>query len=109
MKIYVDIDETICFYEGRRHYPDAVPDHDRIAQINKLYDDGNEIIYYTARGATSGLDWFDETKRQLDLWGCKYHDVSVGQKPHYVLLICDKVLNSNRFFENPNLVYRDRQ
>ena len=109
MIIYVDIDETICFYEGRRHYPDAVPAHDRIAQINKLYDDGNEIIYYTARGATSGLDWFDETKRQLDLWGCKYHDLSVGQKPHYDLLICDKVLNSNRFFENPNLVYRDRQ
>ena len=25
MKIFVDIDETICFYEGERHYPDAVP------------------------------------------------------------------------------------
>ena len=26
MKIYVDIDETICFYNGERNYPDAIPD-----------------------------------------------------------------------------------
>ena len=101
MIIYVDIDETICFYEGERSYPDAVPNHERIAQINKLYDDGNEIVYYTARGATSGIDWFDKTKEQLNLWGCKHHRLSVGSKPHYDLLICDKALNSNDFFANP--------
>ena len=30
MIYYVDIDETICRYEGDRNYPDAVPMQDRI-------------------------------------------------------------------------------
>ena len=98
MIIYVDIDETICFYKGDRHYPNAVPDFDRISQINNLYDSGNKITYYTARGATSGIDWSEVTKNQLKSWGCKYHNLSVGQKPHYDLLICDKAINSNTFF-----------
>ena len=35
MKIYVDIDETICFYEGERNYPDAVPHFENIAKIKQ--------------------------------------------------------------------------
>ena len=44
----------------------------------------------TARGSGTGIDWYDVTKKQLDLWGCKYHELSVGEKPVYDLLICDK-------------------
>lgn len=90
MNIYVDIDETICFYEGFRHYPDAVPSQENIDKINKLYDEGHTITYWTARGSVTGLDWFEVTKEQLDSWGCKYHYLSVGEKPPYDLLICDK-------------------
>ena len=90
MKIFVDIDETICFYEGERHYPDAVPSYENISKINKLYDEGHEIVYWTARGAVTGLDWFEVTRSQLDAWDCKFHTLSVGDKPHYDLLICDK-------------------
>ncbi len=91
-KIYVDIDETICFYDGvdRLGYKNAIPDMDNINKINKLYDDGNYIKYYTARGSTSEIDYYDLTKSQLDKWGCKYHDLSAGKKPDYDLLICDK-------------------
>ena len=91
-KIYVDIDETICFYDGvdRLGYKNAIPDMDNINKINKLYDDGNYIKYYTARGSTSEIDYYDLTKSQLDKWGCKYHDLSTGEKPDYDLLICDK-------------------
>ena len=91
-KIYVDIDETICFYDGvdRLGYKNAIPDMDNINKINKLYDDGNYIKYYTARGSTSEIDYYDLTKSQLDKWGCKYHDLSTGKKPDYDLLICDK-------------------
>ena len=98
MKIYVDIDETICFYEGERHYPNAKPIIERIERINKLYDSGHEITYWTARGNSSGLDWNDLTKDQLNKWGCKYHHVSVGVKPSYDLLICDKAITSDMFF-----------
>ncbi len=90
MKIYVDIDETICFYEDRREYPLAIPNKLNIEKINKLFDKGHEITYYTARGTVTGLDWFALTQWQLKEWGCKYHTLSTGEKPHYDLLICDK-------------------
>jgi hypothetical protein len=92
MKIYVDIDETICSYDDRfpREYPLATPIYLNISKINKLYDEGNQITYYTARGSGSGLDWIGLTKTQLEKWGCKYHELSVGEKPVYDLLICDK-------------------
>jgi len=90
MIIYVDIDETICFYEGKREYPLAIPSHKNIAKINKLYDSGHKIIYWTARGAVSGIDWREETTDQLNVWGCKFHELKMGTKPHYDLLICDK-------------------
>jgi len=92
MKIYVDIDETICFYDGveRLGYKNAIPNQENILKINRLYDKGNEITYYTARGSVSKIDYTDLTKKQLKEWGCKYHHLSVGEKPGYDLLICDK-------------------
>ena len=90
MKIFVDIDETICFYKGKRHYPNAIPNFENIAKINKLYDKDNYIVYWTARGTVTGIDWLEMTANQLDEWGCLYHELSVGKKPAYDLLICDK-------------------
>ena len=89
MIIYVDIDNTICF-TNKDEYDKSKPLYDNIKKINKLYDEGNKITYYTARGSTTKIDWFDLTKKQLDSWGCKYNEISVGKKPHYDLLICDK-------------------
>jgi hypothetical protein len=89
MKIYVDIDNNICSTEGS-DYPNSTPRYDQIKKINKLYDEGNQIIYWTARGGNSGIDWLDLTADQLDEWGCLYHELSVGNKPSYDLLICDK-------------------
>ena len=90
MKIYVDIDETICFYEGTRYYPNAVPNFENIKKINKLYDENNYIVYWTARGTVTGIDWLEITANQLDKWGCLYHELITGKKPDYDLLICDK-------------------
>ncbi len=95
-KIFVDIDETICFYSDKRRYNLAEPDYDNIAKINKLYDKGNIITYWTARGCSqpdniSRLDKYRAlTISQLDKWGCKYHDVQLGNKPLFDLLIDDK-------------------
>jgi len=90
MIIYVDIDETICDYGDTREYPLAQPIIDNIKKINKLYDKGHYIKYWTARGTVTKIDWYDVTKKQLDEWGCKYHELSTGEKPAYDLLICDK-------------------
>ena len=90
MNIFVDIDETICRYVDERYYPHAIPIQENINKINKLFGEGHKITYYTARGSVTGIDWYDITKEQLDKWGCKYHELSVGEKPDYDLMICDK-------------------
>tara|TARA_B100001113_G_scaffold325462_1_gene297772 strand:+ start:357 stop:578 length:222 start_codon:yes stop_codon:yes gene_type:complete len=64
-----------------------------IEKINKLYDDGNTIIYWTARGTVNvnkREEYLELTANQLDEWGALYHEVIVGEKPAYDLLICDK-------------------
>ena len=38
MIIFVDIDETICYYEGKRDYKLAKPYYNRIEKVNNLYD-----------------------------------------------------------------------
>ena len=107
--IYVDIDSTICNCPDD-HISDAdykeyiTPDYngckpylDRIKKINKLYDDGNYILYWTARGTMTGVDWTDLTSKQLNEWGCKYHRLIV-KKPYYDLFIDDKNINSEAYF-----------
>lgn len=95
MKIYVDIDETICDYDldKPRDYELARPIWMNIDKINELYDDGHTITYYTARGTIS-KDRREEYRRltlkQLGTWGAKYHNLIVGHKPAYDLMICDK-------------------
>ena len=37
-KVFVDIDETICFYDTDRVYEEAVPNKEYIEKINKLYN-----------------------------------------------------------------------
>jgi len=86
----VDIDETICFYDEERDYKLAKPIQKNINKINKLYDEGHQITYWTARGTVTKINWFKTTENQLKKWGCKYHELSVGKKPAYDLLICDK-------------------
>jgi len=97
MKIIVDIDETICITPEDRDYTKSVPIKENIEKINKLYDEGHTIIYWTARGGSSGIDWTDLVLEQLETWGAKYHGASCG-KPHYDLFICDKAINAENYF-----------
>lgn len=98
MKIYyVDIDGTICTNTDG-NYRKAAPLYKNIEQINKLYSEGSTVIYWTARGCVTGIDWHDLTKKQLDLWGAKYHALKMG-KPHYDYFICDKAINASDYFK----------
>lgn len=103
MIIYVDIDGTICSENDvkpktEKDYLAAEPYMDRIEKINRLYDEGNTIVYWTARGATRGIDWTDVTRKQLEEWGCKYHELLMNAKPHFDMYICDKSFNSETWF-----------
>lgn len=97
MLIYVDIDETICRSPESRDYSLAVPLMGNITKINDLYEAGNTIVYWTARGTGSGIDWREVTEAQFKKWGVKYHDLKFG-KPIYDLFIDDKNISSDRFF-----------
>ena len=92
----IDIDGTICS-KVDSDYKDAVPYLDRIEKINFLYDQGNEINYWTARGGKSGIDWSEVTEKQLIEWGCKYHSLKMG-KPSYDVWIDDLAINADEYF-----------
>jgi hypothetical protein len=93
----VDIDGTICT-DSRGKYELARPMKTRIDYFNSLFDSGNTIIYWTARGANSGKDWSEFTKKQLEEWGVRYTDLRTD-KPAYDFWIDDKAYNGNRFFD----------
>jgi hypothetical protein len=93
MIIYIDIDETICISPEDRDYTKSSPLKQNIEKANRLYDEGNTIVYWTARGTGSGIDWSEITKQQFDEWGVKYHDLKFG-KPIYDLFIDDKNMNT---------------
>ena len=99
MLIYVDVDETICLTPKSRDYSLSTPIKENIQKINELYDEGNTITYWTARGTMTGIDWREVTESQFRRWGVNYHDLKFG-KPAYDLFIDDKNVNSERFFQN---------
>ena len=105
--IYVfDIDGTICD-SGDGDYKSSLPKQTRIDKINELYDEGHTIIFQTARGmGRSGnnttyayASFQDLTKKQLDGWGVKYHDLFLG-KPSGDVYIDDKGISDEHFFRN---------
>ena len=104
MTYVFDIDGTICtLSEGE--YQNAEPIQDRIDIINELYDEGNTIIFHTARGMgrTKNSALLAErlfkhlTMHQLDEWGVKYHKLFMG-KPSGDIYIDDKGEKDEDFF-----------
>ena len=96
MVIYIDLDETICNSPDKPDYTTSTPIIENISKANKLYDDGNTIIYWTARGTVTGMDWKTTTLNQFKEWGVKFHDLKFG-KPYYDLFIDDKNLNTENW------------
>lgn len=88
MILYVDIDNTICRTEGN-DYRNADPYPEVIAKINDYFNDGAKVVYWTARGGTSGKDWYAFTERQLRSWGCKFDEL-LTDKPSFDILIDDR-------------------
>ena len=99
MKYVVDIDDTICHYSDSvirngYHYENAEPNKQVIEMFNNLYEQGHEIVYYTARGTETGEDWTWLTTKQLVEWGVKCDDLKFG-KPSADMYVDDKAMNIN--------------
>ncbi len=113
--VYVfDIDGTICTKAVDFDYDACEPMRERIGVINDLYDQGNTIIFQTARGmgrfennASQAINaFYDMTVEQLEKWGVKYHDLFLG-KPAGDIYIDDKGTSDIEFFNAMRERYYD--
>lgn len=104
MTYVFDIDGTIC-NNTNGNYISAIPYIDRIKIINKLFDDGNKIIFFTARGMKTydgNIEkvyhiYHNFTIEQLNNWGVKYHKLLLG-KPSADVYVDDRGKSDENFF-----------
>jgi len=97
-----DLDGTIC-NTINKIYENSTPFYKVIEKINELYNDGNKIIIFTARGTTSGINYHDLTVSQLKKWGISYHELIDKNKPHFDIFIDDKAINAKTWREQNNI------
>lgn len=97
-KFVFDIDGVVAKFNESLDYTSSVPNEEMINIINGLYDMGNYIILFTARGYKTGVDWGEITENQLARWGVKYHELKFG-KPDATFYIDDKMLDMNTLLE----------
>ena len=105
MTYVFDIDGTICT-NTNGDYKKAEPLKDRIATINRLYDEGNIIYFQTARGMGRSNNsqvfanrlFYKFTKKQLEEWGAMHHGLFLG-KPSGDIYIDDKGEKDEDFFD----------
>jgi len=86
-----DIDGVIAKIQKDLDYGMSEPNEKMIQIVNKLYNYGNKIVLFTARGYVTGKDWSEITKDQMKRWGLKYHELKFG-KPNADYYIDDKML-----------------
>ena len=107
MRYVFDIDGTICDKLRGEDYNKSFPYMKRIAAVNKLYDEGHTITYYTARGMgrhegnaeLAIQEFYSLTESQLKEWGAKYHKLILG-KPNADLYVDDKGIGDGNFFRD---------
>jgi glycerol-3-phosphate cytidylyltransferase len=109
MRYCFDIDGTLCHTPnnelGKPDYANAKPFPFMVEQVNRLYEEGHYIIIQTARGKSSGIDHSNLTKRQLDTWGYKYHDLfPMFSKPNADIFIDDKAINFDEWKQKQPLI-----
>lgn len=90
--ICFDIDGVIASLVPGNDYSLASPEMKVVQLIQKLYEKGNRVILFTARGTVTGIDWKEVTERQLKEWGVPYHELHFG-KPGADFFIDDRAIN----------------
>ncbi len=88
----IDIDGTICPTVKGDAYAKTRPYLDVVRRINQLFNKGDRIIIFTARGTGTGKDWSTFTFKQLTEWGVKFHELQMG-KPEADWFVDDKAFN----------------
>jgi len=92
-----DLDGTICNTDNKE-YIEAKPNKKMIKLVNSLYNKGDYITIYTARGSGSGINWYDLTYDQLKRWKVKYNKLLLG-KPRGDIYVDDRSIKPEEFME----------
>jgi len=91
MRYAFDIDNTLVHTQDG-DYNGSKPIQHRIDAVNALYDSGDTIILFTARGSRSGNDYRRLTEDQMAAFGVKYHKLVFG-KPDVDIFVDDKAIS----------------
>jgi CMP-N,N'-diacetyllegionaminic acid synthase len=87
-----DMDGVLATLVPDNNYLESEPYAPAIAVVNRLYDAGNRIVIYTARGSLTGRDWTDTTREQLRRWGVRHHELRFG-KPAADYYVDDRMIS----------------
>lgn len=104
-RVYVDIDGTLFDKEFRSLDDLGEPNQDVIDTIKSMKDSGSHIVIWTAR-TNSNLnpevpkdELIKRLSIQLEFHGIPFDEIELRDKPHFDLLIDDKVLNASSFMK----------
>lgn len=92
LKICCDIDGVIAAKTIDNNYAIAQPLVQNIDIINTLHKQGHQIVLFTARGYTTGINWRDITEKHMKEWGVMYDKLIFG-KPDADIYIDDKLMS----------------
>jgi len=101
--LVIDIDGVVATLVKSGDYSKSKPIRQNINRINKLKHSGLKIIFYTARGTETGINWEHITKDQFKKWGLLYDELKFG-KPAADLYIDDKAANPSILNELVNKI-----
>lgn len=106
MKYVIDIDGVVAITDGS-NYKDSRPNIDVINSVNALFNAGNEIVFFTARGMRrfSPKECDRKFRRLTEDWlldnNVKYHELHFG-KPSADFYVDDKNLSVSELLKSPN-------
>ena len=95
MTFCFDIDDTICDTVYGNYASATVRPH-MVDQLKRIHEAGHRIIFLTARGTVTGIDWRELTESQLQAWGILYDELHFG-KPDADVFVGDKMINVSEF------------
>ena len=78
-KIVIDVDGVVATIVKGLDYSEAKPIKKNIHLINDLKKSGMKIVFFTARGSETGINWKSITKDQFKKWGVLYDQLIIGK------------------------------
>lgn len=104
MNYVFDLDGTLCTNTNGK-YELAEPLRERINLVNSLYQNGNKITIFTARGMHTFKGdvkkvyevYYEFTKNQINNWGLMYTELILG-KPAGDIYVDDKGVKDEDYF-----------